>query len=72
VATAPTGEGQFATVAEAKGHCPGDTIVWANLNSKVYHFAGTRDYGHTKHGAYMCQTDANAAGDRAAKAEKHR
>jgi hypothetical protein len=72
VATAPTEQGQFATVAEAKGHCPGDTIVWVNLNSKVYHFAGTKDYGRTKHGAYMCQTDANAAGDRASKAEKHR
>jgi hypothetical protein len=32
---------------------------------------GTRDYGNTKQGAYMCEKDAKAAGDRAAKNEKH-
>src|SRR5580700_6380416 len=32
---------------------------------------GRRDYGNTKQGAYMCETDAKAAGDRAAKNEKH-
>jgi hypothetical protein len=30
-------------------------VVWFNTKSKVYHFAGTRDYGKTKSGAYMCQ-----------------
>ena len=28
-----------------------------------------RDYGNTKQGAYMCEADAKAAGDRAAKNE---
>jgi Aconitase X len=31
----------------------------------------THNYGHTKQGAYMCEADAKAAGDRAAKNEKH-
>jgi hypothetical protein len=71
IAAVPTGAGQFSTEAQAKGRCPGDTVVWVNLDSKVYHFAGTRNYGTTKSGAYMCEKDATAAGSRAAKNEKH-
>jgi len=67
----PATAGQFATEAEARNHCPGDTVVWANLESKIYHFNGTRDYGNTKKGAYMCEGDTASAGFRAAKNEKH-
>jgi hypothetical protein len=70
-AVAPSGANQFASEAQASSHCPGGTVVWVNPKSKIYHFAGTRDYGHTKEGAYMCEADATAAGDRAAKNEKH-
>ncbi len=69
-AAAPTAAGQFSTETQAKARCPGDTVVWVNLDSKVYHFAGTRNYGTTKSGAYMCEKDATAAGSRAAKNEK--
>ena len=65
-----TGAGQFATPLEAKGRCPADTVVWVNTKSKIYHYEGSADYGKTKRGAFMCQADANAAGDRAAKDEK--
>jgi hypothetical protein len=41
-----------------------------NESSKIYHFAGHKNYGHTKVGAYMCERDATAAGNRAAKDEK--
>jgi hypothetical protein len=34
--------------------CPTDTVVWATLTSKIYRFSGTKFYGNTKHGAYMC------------------
>jgi hypothetical protein len=67
----PAAPGQFATEAEARFHCPGDTVVWANLESKIYHFSGTRNYGNTKNGAYMCERDTASAGFRAAKNEKH-
>jgi hypothetical protein len=67
----PAGAGQFASEAQAKQHCPGDTIVWANLDSKVYHFSGNKNYGNTKKGAYMCERDTAAQGFRAAKNEKH-
>jgi hypothetical protein len=40
--------------------------VWVNTSSHVYRFAGNQNYGNTKRGAYMCETDAKAAGDRAA------
>ena len=62
--------GQFASEGEAKGHCPTDTVVWVNTKSSKYHYAGNRNYGSTKHGAYMCEADAKAAGDVAAHGEK--
>jgi hypothetical protein len=69
-AAAPTGANQFANEADAKARCPSDTVVWVNESSKIYHFAGHKNYGHTKVGAYMCERDATAGGNRAAKDEK--
>jgi hypothetical protein len=69
--TSPTGANQFAAEAQAKAHCPSDTVVWANLSSKIYHFGGYKDYGNTKRGTYVCEKDATAEGFRAAKNEKH-
>jgi hypothetical protein len=69
--TAPTGAGQYQTEGQAKGQCPADTVVWVNLKSRIYHFAGTKNYGTTKEGAYMCERQAVAQGDRASKTEKH-
>ena len=62
---------EFSSEAEAKAHCPSDTVVWASLRSKIYHFSGTRYYANTEHGAYMCEGDSTAAGMRAARNERH-
>ena len=70
-ATAPTGANQYATEGQAKFRCVGGTVVWANLDSKIYHFSGNKTYGQTKAGAYMCERDAQTQGMRAAKNEKH-
>jgi hypothetical protein len=70
-ATAPTGANQYASEGQAKFRCVGGTVVWANLDSKIYHFSGNKTYGQTKAGAYMCERDAMAQGLRAAKNEKH-
>lgn len=61
-AAAPGGAGEFKTEAEAKAHCPTGNVVWMNLGSHVYHVPGTKEYGHTKRGAYMCQADADKIG----------
>src|SRR5271157_5997243 len=47
--------------AKAKG------LVWANLNTKVYHYATDSTYGTTKNGKFMAEADAKAAGYRAAR-----
>ncbi len=65
------GELHFESAAQARSHCPGDTVVWANLASKAYHYYGERRYGATRHGAYMCEADAKAAGMKSKKTEKH-
>ena len=46
--------------AKAKG------MVWANLNTKVYHKSDNAMYGHTKHGQFMTEADAQKAGYKAA------
>jgi hypothetical protein len=70
VAKPPTGADEYQTEAQARSHCPADLVVWANLTSKIYHFAGHKSYGTTKSGAYMCEKDATKHGLRASKTEK--
>lgn len=55
----------FSTESEAQAHCPRDVVVWLNIPSGIYHYKGERWYGRTKHGAYSCEKEALAAGDRA-------
>jgi len=69
--TTPTGANQYSTEGQARFRCSGGTVVWANLDSKIYHFTGHKEYGKTKAGAYMCEQDATSQGMRAAKNEKH-
>jgi hypothetical protein len=70
-APTPTAAGEFASEQQARYRCPSDTVVWVNTKSRIYHFAGTSNYGNTKHGAYICEGDARASGDRAAENERH-
>jgi hypothetical protein len=58
---------RYKTEAEAKQACAGDTVVWANTSSKVLHASGDKYYGHTKRGAYVCQSVAQNAGYHLAK-----
>jgi hypothetical protein len=62
---------QYETEAQAAAHCPRDTVVWLNTRSGIYHFQGTRNYGNTHAGAYMCERDSLRDGMRAAKNETH-
>lgn len=66
VAQAPTAPlPTFRSEQQAQRHCPGDTVVWLNLPSGIYHFKGERWYGNTKSGSYVCRREADKAGDRA-------
>lgn len=55
----------FPSEAAAQAHCPADTVVWANLPTRIYHFKGMRWYGNTKSGAYVCEKEAGRNGYRA-------
>jgi hypothetical protein len=57
----------FITEQEAQLHCPADTVVWLNLPTGIYHLKDERWYGRTKHGAYVCEKEADQAGDRASR-----
>jgi hypothetical protein len=58
---------QYATPESAQAHCKRDTVVWLNLPTGIYHFQGTRWYGNTKSGAFVCEHEADKAGDRPAR-----
>jgi hypothetical protein len=54
---------EFKSVDLAQAHCPGDTVVWSTLSkTHSFHMASSKYYGKTKHGAYVCEKDATAAG----------
>jgi hypothetical protein len=54
---------KFITVAAAQASCPTDTVVWSSLTkSHSFHLPNSRYYGKTKHGAYVCEQAALAAG----------
>jgi len=66
--TALSKTNEFKTQAEATAHCPSDTVVWSTLSkSKSYHLSTSKEFGKTKHGAYVCKADADAAGFHQAK-----
>ena len=60
-----TGVQLFTKEADARQHCPADTIVWVNGPTGIYHFKGMRWYGNTNRGAYICKKEGDQAGYRA-------
>ena len=73
---APTTTAKTATAKSAPAAAPnaGDIasarakgLVWANLNTKVYHPSNDKEYGTTKNGKFMTEADAKAAGFKQAK-----
>jgi hypothetical protein len=57
----------FQFEAQAKRHCPDDTVVWLKQPTHTYLFKGMRWYGNTKKGAYVCRKEADAEGARPAR-----
>jgi hypothetical protein len=58
------GQSLYQTQDAAQTACPTDTVVWLNTRSDIYHLQGERWYGNTYEGAYVCEKDADANGDR--------
>jgi hypothetical protein len=54
-----------------KPNCGAVQAVWVNLNTKVYHEPGDPAYGKTKHGEFLCPSQAKAQGFRPAGGAKH-
>lgn len=59
---------QFKTEAQAKSACGTQQVVWANTSTHVLHTSGSKYFGKTKHGAYMCGNTATQSGYHMAKA----
>jgi hypothetical protein len=57
----------YRTEAEAKAACGDDTVVWGSRDSRVFHLAGSRFYGKTQHGSYLCRSQAELGGYRTAR-----
>lgn len=47
--------------------CHGESAVWALARTKVYMLPDDPHFGRTKHGAYMCLSDAQGQGYRHAR-----
>ena len=59
---------KFKTEAAARASCPGDTVVWSSMTkSKVLHTSRSKYFGKTKHGVFVCEKTAEAAGYHLAK-----
>jgi hypothetical protein len=58
---------EFPNEQQAQKHSPADTVVWLNLPSGIYHFKGERWYGSTRRGTFVCEKEADQAGDRASR-----
>lgn len=59
---------KFKTEAAAQASCPADTVVWSSMTkSKVLHTSHSKYFGKTKHGVFVCEKTAQAAGYHLAK-----
>ena len=56
----------YKTEDEAKANCKSE-VVWLHAKTMIYHLPGTKGYGTTPEGAFVCQKAADNAGARVAR-----
>ncbi|HVN69850.1 MAG TPA: hypothetical protein VMU38_09405 [Candidatus Binatia bacterium] len=59
---AASSQPESAATAAGIPNCGAVKAVWVNLSTKVYHEPGDQYYGKTKHGEYLCPSQATAQG----------
>ena len=63
MATAASDAGDAMTGAQSPNiNCGAVKPVWVNLKTKAYHEPGDQYYGKTKHGQFMCPSQAKKEG----------
>ena len=55
---------RFASEDMAHQRCPNEMVVWLPVPGNVFIRKGNPGYGTTQRGAYICEHDAIAAGNR--------
>ncbi|HXY98478.1 MAG TPA: hypothetical protein VEI03_00670 [Stellaceae bacterium] len=54
---------EFDLEAAAQKHCPKDAVVWSNVKGGgIFHVKGSKLYGKTTDGGYLCRKEAENAG----------
>jgi hypothetical protein len=52
----------FRTEQQAQDHCPGDTVVWVDVQAGGYWSKGQGPYGGGNAGRYACRGEAEKSG----------
>jgi hypothetical protein len=54
---------EYDSESAAQKHCPKDTVVWSNVKGGgLFHVKGSKLYGRTSDGGYLCRREAEDAG----------
>jgi len=57
----------YGTHDAAQYACRNEAVVWLNTQSDIYHLQGERLNDNNEDGAFVCETGADANGDRPTK-----
>jgi hypothetical protein len=54
----------FRTEPQAQQHCPNDSVVWIDVQKRIYYVKGQRLYALGSAGIYVCRKEAGRSGYR--------
>ena len=67
-AAPPTATNQvahFPTARAAQRHCPMDKVVWLDTFTRRYYYLGSKSYGKTAQGGFVCKKELKGIGRKA-------